>query len=127
MHVLTNFVTSEVLRFGYPAIFLLMARPVMEQALGANVDLICAALFKPELVQEIPHTQPPQVVILSDASASMTTRDIATENKTVETRAEWLNANCPPDRWKPLAGKGKVTAASFAAPRKRVPHTSRQP
>ena len=29
----------------YPSIFLLMARPVLEQALGANVDLICATLF----------------------------------------------------------------------------------
>jgi hypothetical protein len=29
----------------YPAVFFLLSRPVLEQTLGANVDLICAALF----------------------------------------------------------------------------------
>lgn len=29
----------------YPSVFLIMSRPVLEQAVGANVDLICAALF----------------------------------------------------------------------------------
>ncbi len=29
----------------YPAAFLLFARPIVEQMIGANVDLICAALF----------------------------------------------------------------------------------
>ena len=29
----------------YPAVFFLFSRPIMEQAIGANVDLICAAMF----------------------------------------------------------------------------------
>jgi hypothetical protein len=29
----------------YPALFFLLSRPVFEQAVGANVDLICAAMF----------------------------------------------------------------------------------
>src|SRR5262249_32018029 len=29
----------------YPAVFFLLSRPILEQTLGANVDLICAALF----------------------------------------------------------------------------------
>lgn len=29
----------------YPAAFFLLSRPVLEQAIGANVDLICAAMF----------------------------------------------------------------------------------
>jgi hypothetical protein len=29
----------------YPAIFFLLSRPILEQLVGANVDLICAALF----------------------------------------------------------------------------------
>src|SRR5471032_2596954 len=29
----------------YPAAFFLFSRPILEQAIGANVDLICATLF----------------------------------------------------------------------------------
>ena len=78
------------------------------------VALICAALFKPELVQEIPHTQAPQVVVLTDASGSMQTRDVPEDAKTVLTRAEWLRASAKAERWKPLASKGKVTTEEFA-------------
>jgi hypothetical protein len=80
------------------------------------ITLICLMLFKPEIVREIPHTQPPHVVILSDASGSMQTRDVALDDKTVLTRAEWLKNNAGPEHWKPLADKGKVTLENFAAP-----------
>ena len=33
----------------YPPAFLLLSRPILEQAIGANVDLICAALFTTSL------------------------------------------------------------------------------
>lgn len=80
------------------------------------VAMICLALFKPELVREIPHTEPPQVVILSDASRSMGTRDVADDAaKTVVTRAAWLAANSKPERWNALAWEGKVTAEAFSA------------
>jgi len=89
----------------------------METLRLITIALICLTLFKPELVKEIPHTQPPQVVILRDASGSMQTRDVPTDEKTVLTRAEWLDANIRPDRWKPLAAKGKVTVEDFSAPK----------
>jgi uncharacterized membrane protein len=80
------------------------------------VALLAVALMKPELVQEIPHTQPPQVVILSDASGSMETRDVAGDGKNVVTRAEWLKASTAPERWKPLATKGRVGLENFPVP-----------
>ena len=33
----------------YPAVFFLLSRPIAEQAVGANVDLVCAALFSAAL------------------------------------------------------------------------------
>lgn len=80
------------------------------------VTLICLMLFKPELVKEIPHTQPPHVVILTDASGSMKTRDVALTGKNVVTREEWLKQNTGAEHWKPLELKGKVSLESFAAP-----------
>jgi len=80
------------------------------------VTLICVMLFKPELVKEIPHTQPPHVVILTDASGSMLTRDVKLDDNTVITRADWLKNDAGPGHWKPLEAKGKVTVENFAAP-----------
>src|SRR5580700_7886223 len=57
------------------------------------VSLVCFALFKPEIVEEIPHIEQPKVVILRDASGSMGTRDVRAQNGTVGTRAQWLAAN----------------------------------
>ena len=90
---------------------------LMEALRLAIITLICFILFKPEIVKEIPHTQPPHVVILTDASGSMETRDVALDDsKTVLTRAEWLKNNTGPEHWKPLTDKGKVTMEAFAAP-----------
>lgn len=89
---------------------------VMEVLRLLIISLVCVMLFKPELVKEIPHTQPPHVVILSDASGSMLTRDVTLDDRSVVTRADWLKNNTGPDRWKPLAAKGKVTQENFAAP-----------
>ena len=80
------------------------------------ITLICVLLFKPEIVKEIPHTQAPHVVILSDASGSMLTRDVSLDDKTVVTRADWLKNNTGPEHWKPLEARGKVTLETFAAP-----------
>lgn len=80
------------------------------------ITLICVMLFKPELVKEIPHILPPHVVVLTDASGSMQTRDVKLDDNTVITRADWLRNNTGPDRWKPLQAKGKVTVENFAAP-----------
>ena len=81
-----------------------------------TVSLICLALLKPEIVKEIPHTQPAQIAILRDASGSMLTRDVPTDGKTVLTRAEWLKTGASADHWKPLELKGKVSVENFSAP-----------
>jgi hypothetical protein len=79
------------------------------------VTLVCLALFKPEIVQEIPHTEQPKVVILRDRSGSMATRDVQIPGG-VQTRSEWMAANATPARWQPLAAKGQLAIEDFGAP-----------
>jgi len=96
------------------------------------VSLVCFALFKPEIVQEIPHTEQPKVVILRDLSGSMATRDVLTPpgpstttttttigtvpSPLVQTRAAWLADNATPARWQPIAVKGQLAIENFGAP-----------
>jgi uncharacterized membrane protein len=79
------------------------------------VTLVCIALFKPEIVKEIPHTEQPKVVILRDLSGSMATRDVQIPGG-VQTRAEWMAANATPARWEPLSERGQVAIEDFGAP-----------
>jgi len=88
----------------------------MEGTRVLAVSLVCLALFKPEIVQEIPHIEQPKVVILRDASGSMGTRDVRSPDGTVQTRAEWLAANATPARWQPLAAKGQLAIENFGTP-----------
>ncbi len=80
------------------------------------VSLVCMALFKPELVQEIPHTEQPRVVILRDHSGSMATQDVLSINGVVQSRAQWLAANATSARWQPLSTKGQVAIEDFGTP-----------
>jgi uncharacterized membrane protein len=80
------------------------------------VSLVCMALFKPEIVQEIPHVEQPKVVVLRDVSGSMGTRDVRAADGTVESRAEWIAGNATPTRWQPLAAKGQLAVEDFGAP-----------
>jgi uncharacterized membrane protein len=80
------------------------------------VTLVCVALFKPEIVQEIPHTEQPKVVILRDVSGSMATRDVREPDGAVQTRSDWMAANAAPARWQGLAAKGQVAVEDFGAP-----------
>jgi len=87
------------------------------------VSLVCLALFKPEIVQEIPHIEQPKVVVLRDLSGSMATRDVRDLDGTVRTRAQWLAANSPSERrqplnarWQPLAARGQLAIEDFGAP-----------
>jgi len=79
------------------------------------VSLVCLALFKPEIVQEIPHVEQPKVVILRDVSGSMGTRDVRSPDGAVQTRAQWLAANAIPAHWQPLAAKGQLAIEDFGA------------
>ncbi len=80
------------------------------------VSVVCLALFKPEIVQEIAHTEQPKVVVLRDVSGSMATRDVALPDGSVESRADWMAANATAARWKPLAAKGQLAVEDFGAP-----------
>jgi uncharacterized membrane protein len=79
------------------------------------VTIVCAALLKPELQREIPHTEKPSIAILRDVSGSMATRDVQTA-ASVQSRAEWLSANAQPARWQPLAATARVSVDDFGAP-----------
>jgi uncharacterized membrane protein len=89
---------------------------VIEGTRMLAVTLVCLCLFKPEIVQEIPHLEQPKVVILRDVSGSMATQDVRTPDATVQTRAQWLVANATPVRWQPLSAKGQVAVEDFGAP-----------
>ena len=88
----------------------------MEGTRVLAVSLVCLALFKPEIVQEIPHTEQPKVVVLRDVSGSMGTRDVRTQEGAVQTRGQWMAMNAAPASWKPLASKGQLAVEDFGAP-----------
>jgi len=89
---------------------------MMEGLRMLAVTVVCVALLKPELAQEIPHTEKPAVAILRDVSGSMATRDVQPTGGTVQSRAEWMSANALPMRWQPLAANAHVTVNDFGAP-----------
>jgi hypothetical protein len=89
---------------------------VIEATRMLAVTLVCLCLFKPEIVQEIPHLDQPKVVILRDVSGSMATQDVRTRDGAVQTRAQWMAGNATPARWQPLSTKGQVAVEDFGAP-----------
>ena len=79
------------------------------------VAMLAFTLLRPEFVRLIQRTDPPQVVILSDSSGSMLTRDIVSTNDII-TRADWLEAQTKRAFWKPLEASSEVLTGAFAAP-----------
>jgi hypothetical protein len=79
------------------------------------VAMLAFTLLRPEFVRLIQRTDPPQVVILSDSSGSMLTRDIVSTNDII-TRADWLEAQTKRAFWKPLEPSSEVLTGAFAAP-----------
>jgi len=80
--------------------------------------IIIATLFvtlcRPEWVTSVrPKTQP-EVLVLRDASRSMTTKDVLIDQTTVRTREEWLQEQLDSEFWKPLATEFKVTVQDFS-------------
>ena len=85
---------------------------------GLRLLIITALVFtlmRPEIVRQIQRTETPVVQILLDASASMTTRDLASSSN-VMSRAEWLAARRKESFWKPLERDARVVVEDFAAP-----------
>lgn len=74
-------------------------------------------LFKPERVHILPRTERPRVLVLTDASRSMATRDVlaAGASGTVS-RIDWLAAQRARKFWAPLEARYAVRMADFAAP-----------
>ena len=79
------------------------------------VAMLAFTLLRPEFVRLIQRTDSPQVVILSDSSGSMLTRDIVSTNDII-TRADWLEAQTKRAFWKPLEASSEVLTGAFAAP-----------
>lgn len=80
------------------------------------LTLIGFTLLKPEFVKEIIETEPPEVVVLMDASASMTTRDVALDERTIWTRQQWVHHQRTNQFYKPWQATAKVVLEEFAAP-----------
>ena len=89
------------------------------------VSLVCLALFKPEIVQEIVQSERPKVVL--GVSGSMATRDVLNHAGSVQTRAEWMAAEANPDRFRQLAAKGDLVVEDFGAPLLLIPRLRKEP
>ncbi|MBA4149936.1 MAG: VWA domain-containing protein [Verrucomicrobia bacterium] len=99
------------------------------------ITLIAFTLLRPEFIQNIKRTDSPEIAILMDNSASMTTRDIVgaaasgqsltnnnqspvtsfSTNRAL-TRSEWMEQKRAAEFWKPLEKSGKVVLENFASP-----------
>jgi len=78
------------------------------------VAMLAFTLLRPELIRQIERTDPPQVIILNDASGSMQTRDVVSTNNII-TRADWLAAQTQRAFWTPLEAGSEVLSGAFAA------------
>jgi hypothetical protein len=79
------------------------------------VGLVVATLFRPEIVVLDRREDQPVVVVLSDRSESMQTRDVVRSN-TVATRAEWIDQEETRASWKRLEPQAQVIAETIALP-----------
>ena len=79
------------------------------------VGLLMFTLLRPEFVEVVHRTEAPQIVILTDRSGSMQTRDIPLSNNVV-TRAQWINQALQSEFWKPLEPSAATTIEFFGAP-----------
>ncbi|MFC1497647.1 hypothetical protein ACFLS1_04115 [Verrucomicrobiota bacterium] len=78
------------------------------------VFLLIFTLFRPEFVRCSSKTEEPLVAVLCDASESMTTRDIASNESEALSRAQWLASRREAGFWAPLEQKYKVVIDDFA-------------
>ena len=80
-----------------------------------TMAMLAFTLLRPEFVRLIQRTDPPQVVILNDASGSMQTRDVISTNNIV-TRTAWIKSQTRRSYWTPLEADSEVLAGAFAVP-----------
>jgi hypothetical protein len=79
------------------------------------ITLLAFTLLRPEFVRQVQRTESPEVLILTDSSGSMKTRDVVLSNSVIS-RAEWLERAQKTEFWKPLEKNAKVTVEDFATP-----------
>ncbi len=79
------------------------------------VTLLIITLLKPERVRQIERTEKPSVVVLHDASGSMTTSDVVVSNQVVS-RETWVSGVLTNKFYAPLDAGAQVTVQSFATP-----------
>ncbi|MBM3831986.1 MAG: VWA domain-containing protein [Verrucomicrobia bacterium] len=83
------------------------------------ITLLGFSLLRPEFVRQIQRTEFPEIIVLSDVSGSMNTRDIVVSGDAatnVITRYQWLAEKRQAKFWAPLEKTAKVTVEDFAAP-----------
>ena len=77
------------------------------------MGLILFTLCKPEFLRVTEIEEQPEVVILTDATHSMDTRDVVLGARDVVTRQEWLAGQMVTNFWSPLERLAKVTVQDF--------------
>jgi uncharacterized membrane protein len=80
------------------------------------ITVIGFTLLKPELVKWIMEKEPPEVAVLYDGSASMTTRDVQLEEKQIIRRDQWVQLQRTNQFWKPWEKTAKVFVEEFSPP-----------
>lgn len=89
---------------------------LLEPLRFAVITVIGFTLLKPEFVRQIIETEPPEIAVLFDASASMNTRDVPVDERTILRRNEWLQLRHTNEFWKPWEQNAKVAIEDFSAP-----------
>ncbi len=79
------------------------------------ISLLALTLLRPEFVQTLQRTSLPEIAILTDASDSMKTRDVAAGNGVIS-RRQWIAQQLARQFWQPLQAAAKVSVEPFAAP-----------
>jgi hypothetical protein len=79
------------------------------------VTLLVFTLLRPEFVQHTQRTALPEIAILTDASGSMKTRDLALSSNVVS-REQWLSNQVAGKFWRPLESKASVAVEPFGVP-----------
>jgi len=79
------------------------------------IIMLLITLLRPERIQTIQWAEEPAVVVLSDASGSMTTRDVIYTNQVVA-RQEWITSKLGTDTLAPIQKTSRVVVDAFDAP-----------
>ncbi len=80
----------------------------------AAAIMVALTLLRPERVTKLERQEQPRVAVLWDASGSMATRDVLTENEPPQARSEWLQKQLDAEFWKPLLARYQVSVLPFA-------------